>query len=106
MEKMYILPLDVAQGYGFHTTESHYIVLPDGVTALIRCRFHSGRQIEHFEGIHGVSDGALPHPTYEPTTPISDAHVKALAHLGVVKGHTVHDVSKLAAKQNRALRIW
>ena len=105
MEKLYILPLDIAQAMGFHTTESHGMVLPDG-SALVRCRFHSGRQIEHFERVHGVAGGALPHPAYESTKPISDEHVAKLAHLGVVKGHTVHDVSKLAAKQNRALRLW
>jgi hypothetical protein len=105
MEKLYILPLDVAKAYGFHTTESHGMELPDG-SALLKCRFHSGRQIEHFESIHGVSDGALPHPAYESDKPIKDEHVTKLAHLGVVKGHTVHDVSRLAAVQNRALRLW
>jgi hypothetical protein len=105
-EKLYIVPLNVAQGYGFHTTESHYIVLPDGVNALMRCVFHNANQVEGFENIHGVADGALPHPAYEPHAPIADHHADKLAHLGVQRGDTTYSVSKKAAAQSRTLRIW
>ena len=71
---------------------AHYIVLPSGKLLVSA----------HFPAVHGalesweVQEGVegLPHPVFEGTKPIADSHVEQLAHLGIVKGHTVLDVAK------------
>ena len=103
MRKLFIVPLDIAQAYTHLFTDSHWLSLPDG-TVLLNASFHADHQQEKFHGIPGVEP--LPHPQYESGKPISDEHVSALAHIGVVKGHTVHDVAKLAGKINRSLKLW
>jgi hypothetical protein len=72
---------------------------------LMKCRFHNTAQIDGFESIHGVADGALPHPAFEPHVTIDDKHAYLLQHFGVKRGHTTYQVSKLAAQHNRALRL-
>ena len=50
---------------------------------------------------------ALPHPVFEQGIPLTDEH---LAHLSsrypVEKGHNVHDLLKMVAKDEPLMRVW
>jgi hypothetical protein len=103
MRKLFIVPQDIAQGYAHLFTDSHWQSLPDG-RVLLSASFHADHQQEKFHSIPGVEP--LPHPQFESSKPISEDHAKALTHFGVTKGHTVHDVARLAGQINRSLKLW
>ena len=77
--------------------------LPNG-QILVSCHFPANHYcIEKWESHPKVE--ALPHPVFEGTKPLSDAHVAALAHLGIKQGHTVLDVAKAIAPLNALMKL-
>jgi len=82
---------------------SHYINLPKG-KILVSCHFPENHScIETWEAHPNVK--ALPHPVFEGTKPLSDAHVAALSSLGIVAGNTILDIAKVAASIHPGMKL-
>jgi hypothetical protein len=88
------MPRDIAVAQASkHCGVAHWIELPDG-RVLVSSEFTDEMKKDDLERNVSVE------PCCHDNETVSDAHLKALEHLGVQKQHTSKDVRKLAKRQH------
>jgi hypothetical protein len=94
MRAYHVCTKDIAATAKQHASVFHYAELPDG-TVLLSSEFSSEEAQSQFE--QHVTVQALPHQ-FDPT-PLEAHHVVRFAHIGVVTGHTMKDLKRLAKQK-------